>query len=40
MDFNKNKIFTHFEKILKCKLFLKIRPLGYEMFHANGENDG
>ena len=40
-DFNETRIFSkYFRKSLKCKYFIKIRPVGYEFFHANRQTDG
>ena len=40
-DFNKNGILsTEFRKKAEISIFIKIRPMEYELFHADGETDG
>ena len=40
-DFNEIKIIsTDFRKILKYQFFMKIRPVGAELFHGDGRTDG
>jgi hypothetical protein len=40
-DFNVDLIFcTDFLKFLTYKFFMKIRPVGAELFHAEGRTDG
>ena len=39
-DFNENWIFlTDLRKIFKCQISWKIRPMGAELFHADGRTD-
>ena len=40
-DFNETRIFsTEFRKILEVPNFMKIRPVGGELFHADRQTDG
>jgi hypothetical protein len=40
-DFNEPGIFsTDFRKILKCEIFMKIRPVGADLIHADLLTDG
>jgi len=40
-DCNETWIFSpNFRKILKYQMFMKIRPVGAELFHTEGRSDG